>query len=313
MSDYAAMRINFDFAELEAFLVLSETGSFVAAAEHLGLSQSALTRRIRKLEQALGTPLFDRTTRSVRMTLAAKRLRSRAQSLLDEARETLRELKDDTTEFNFQNRAIITVAAVPSTIARVVIPAVGLFAARQNEARVRILDLLANEVAEAVEDGQADFGVSSWAAPDGTLLFEPFFEDRVVLVLPPDHPLAQSSGALKWAALAGQRLVLPSQGSGNRALIDRALAREGLSLFWSYEVPRTSTALELVRAGLGVAALPLSAVPVNDGSGLAIRPLLSPSVERKIGLVFRRNSAIPPAAARLRDLIVAEARRRTEV
>ena len=165
---------------------------------------------------------------------------------------------------------------------------------------------------EAAEDGQADFGVSSWAAPDGALLFEPFFEDKVVLVLPPDHPLAQTSGPLKWEALAGQRLILPSQGSGNRALIDRALAPEGLSLFWSYEVPRTSTALELVRAGLGVAALPLSAVPVVDGSGLAIRPLVAPSVTRKIGLVYRRNSAIPPAAARLRDLIVAETRRRAE-
>ena len=306
------MRINFDFADLEAFLILSETGSFVATAEHLGLSQSALTRRIRKLEEALGAPLFDRTTRSVRMTLAARRLRARAQGMLDEARETMRELKDDTAEFSFQNRVIVTVAAVPSTIARGLIPAVGLFSAGQNEARVRILDLLANEVVEAVEDGQADFGVSSWAAPDGALLFEPFFEDKVVLVLPPDHPLAQTSGPLKWEALAGQRLILPSQGSGNRALIDRALAPKGLSLFWSYEVPRTSTALELVRAGLGVAALPLSAVPVVDGSGLAIRPLVAPSVTRKIGLVYRRNSAIPPAAARLRDLIVAETRRRAE-
>ncbi|MGQ2904944.1 MAG: LysR family transcriptional regulator [Neoaquamicrobium sediminum] len=306
------MRINFDFADLEAFLILSETGSFVAAAEHLGLSQSALTRRIRKLEEALGAPLFDRTTRSVRMTLAARRLRSRAQGMLDEARETMRELKDDTAEFSFQNRVIVTVAAVPSTIARVLIPAVGLFSAGQNEARVRILDLLANEVVEAVEDGQADFGVSSWAAPDGALLFEPFFEDKVVLVLPPDHPLAQTSGPLKWESLVGQRLILPSQGSGNRALIDRALAPEGLSLFWSYEVPRTSTALELVRAGLGVAALPLSAVPVANGSGIAIRPLVAPAVTRKIGLVYRRNSAIPPAAARLRDLIVAETRRRAE-
>lgn len=306
------MRINFDFSDLEAFLVLSETGSFVAAADHLGLSQSALTRRILKLEGMLGAKLFDRTTRSVRMTIAAKRLRPRAQALLDEARETMRELKDETAEFSFQNRAIVTVAAVPSTIARVVIPAVGLFSAGKNEARVRILDLLANEVVEAVEDGQADFGVSSWSAPGGTLLFEPFFEDHVVLVVPPDHPLGQASGPLKWGGLSGHRLILPCQGSGNRALIDRALAPEGLAPFWSYEVPRTSTALELVRAGLGVAALPLSAVPVADGSSLAIRPLISPKVTRKINLVYRRNSAISSAAARLRDLIVAQAHRRAE-
>lgn len=297
------MRINFDFDSLQAFLVLFETGSFGASARHLAISQSALTRRIAKLEQALGVTLFDRTTRSVRPTLAAKRLRGRARAMLDEAQETLSEMQDETARSVAQTRAIVTVAAVPSAIPRAVIPAVGIFGAGPGGARVRLLDLLANEVAEAVADGRADFGISSLPAIEDGLTFTPLFRDRVVLTMSRDHPLA-GRGTLSWAALAGQRLILPMQGSGNRALIDRAMARAGQTLYWTYEVPRSSTALEFVRAGLAAAPLPLSAVPVSDAPGLATAELTDPPVSREIGLICRRNAGLSPTASALRDLMV---------
>ncbi|MBY6092321.1 LysR family transcriptional regulator [Maritimibacter alkaliphilus] len=303
------MRIGFDFGDLEAFLVLYETGSFVAAARHLGQSQSALTRRVRKLEEELGTRLFDRTTRSVRPTLAAKRLRGRAQAMMDDARETLRELQDDTARYGFQTRAIVTLASVPSAIPRLVIPALGLYGAGSGASRVRLLDLLANEVVEAVQGGEADFGITSLATEEPGLRFETLYDDRIVLAVPADHPMA-GEGPVKWADLEGQRLILPAQGGGNRALIDRALAGRDLRLFWTYEVPRTATALELVRAELGVAALPLAAVPLRDGEGLILRPLVEPVVSRRFGLVTRAGTALPEGAKALCDVIRAEAARR---
>lgn len=296
------MRINFDFIALEAFLVLFETRSFAVTARHVATSQSALTRKIRKLEEALGVTLFDRTTRSVRPTLAAKRFRVRAQSMIDEARETLRELQDETARHAFQSGAIVTVAAVPSAMPRVVIPAVGLFGAGSDGARVRILDMLANEVEETVAEGGADFGISSLPSTQEQIIFEPLLEDRFVLTMPRDHPLGDS-GNLAWKALSGQRLVLPTQGSGNRALIDRALAREGVTLFWTYEVPRTTTALELVRAGLGIAPLPLFAVPISGHGELITSDLINPAVSRQIGLVRRKGSVLNPMAQKLLDVI----------
>lgn len=298
------MRINFDFADLEAFLVLCETGSFVAAARHLGHSQSTLTRRIRSLEEELGTPLFERTTRSVRPTLAAKRFRARAQTMLDDARESLREMQDETARFRHQTATIVTVAAVPSSIPRLLIPAAGLFSTVAGSARLRILDLLANEVAEAVLAGEADFGLSSLTTQEPGLHFEPLLEDRIVLAVPRQHPFADT-GPVQWRDLSGQRLILPMQGSGNRALIDRVMARHRISLHWSYEVQRTATSLEMVRSGLGIAPLPLSAVPLTGGEDYALCDLAGPEVTRGFWQVTRLKARLSPDAQKLHDLIAA--------
>ncbi|MBW3097234.1 LysR family transcriptional regulator [Pseudohoeflea coraliihabitans] len=301
------MRINFEFAELEAFLVLLETRSFVAAARYLGVSQSALTRRIHKLETALGAMLFERTTRSVRPTLAAKRLQPRAQAMVENARETMHELRDDTARFAHQNRAIVTIAAVPSAIPRIVMPALRLFRTGPSEARVRILDFLAHDVTNAVAEGKADFGVSSLPVSDRSVVFEPLVDDRVVLAVLREHPLA-SQQSVKWETLSAHPLILPSQGSGNRALIDQAMARAQRSLFWNYEVPRTSTALELVRSGLGIAPLPRSAIPISGEGGIVTCELTHPAISRTIGLIDKTDAACSPSARRLRDMIISAGR-----
>ena len=117
------MSINYDFGDLEAFLAVKDTGSFHVAAERLNLSQSAVTRRIRKLEEALDSLLFERTTRAVHPTLAAKRLQARAEAILEDARETARAMRDDSVAFSHQRNALVTVATIPTVVIRLVIPA----------------------------------------------------------------------------------------------------------------------------------------------------------------------------------------------
>ena len=83
------MRINFDFTDLSTFLAVADLGSFQRAADSLHLSQSAVTRRIQKLEESLGVSLFERTTRSLKLTLAARLFRDRAKAILDNAEEAI--------------------------------------------------------------------------------------------------------------------------------------------------------------------------------------------------------------------------------
>lgn len=289
------MRIDFDFGDLEAFLAVAEAGSFQRAAEGLNISQSALTRRIQKLERALGVSLFERTTRSLKLTLAAKGFRSRAQAMLDDAAETMLALRDQSTMFAHQRNAIITIATAPTITQNVLPAAIARFREAGHAARIRVLDHLANNIVDAVANGDADFGISIAVAQEPGLSFRILMEERFVLALRRDDPLANRD-VVRWAEIDETRFIAPWKGTGNRMLIDAALAREGHVLGWTYEARHSATTLGLVEAGVGVAALPQSAIPMAAESAVVSRPLAEPEVTRAIVTVRRTGQSLSAAA-----------------
>lgn len=301
------MRINFDFGDLEAFLAVAETASFQRAAGLLAISQSAITRRIQKLEAALGVALFERTTRSLRLTLAAKEFRARAQAMLDDAGEALRALGDSTVRYQYQRNEIVTLATVPTLTHDLLPRALRRFEADGHGARINILDLFAGEVGDAVATGEADFGIGFIGMQEPGLEFEFLLDDVFVLAMHRDHPLAQKS-ELRWDELTPYRLIVPQKGGGNRLLIDNTLAKQNQFLDWYCQVRHSSTLLELVRSAIGIAILPASAIPVADVSPVVARPLVDPQISRGIGGVRRIGQPLPPSARALYDILVDECR-----
>ena len=95
--------------------------------------------------------------------------------------------------------------------------------------------------------------------------------------------------------LEGMSLILPSRGTGNRMLIDDAMAAAGMSLRWTFEVERTTTALELASDKQGIALLPRSALSTSNSETITHRLLVEPSIKRPIGLVSRRGQIDSPA------------------
>lgn len=298
------MRIKFELSDLEAFLAVAERNSFQAAAEHVAMSQPALTRRIQKLEGNLGVTLFDRTTRYVRLTLAGKLLQERARLIVSEAIETGLAIEDETALFQHQRARIVTVAVIPSVISEVLPRTIDVFRETMPDVRIRILDRLANDVAEEVATGNADFGFAALPANEPNLAFEPVIDDPIVVAMHREHRLA-SSKAVRWSDLSGTPLILPVKGTGNRSLIDEALARSRLRANWSYEVRRTTTALTLVEAGSGVAPIPQLAIARKDGATTVARRLIEPPIERTLGVIQRETAELSEATAALRDAIVA--------
>ncbi|MBC6406186.1 MAG: LysR family transcriptional regulator [Rhodospirillales bacterium] len=296
------MRIDFDFGDLEAFLAVKETGSFHAAAETLNLSQSAITRRLAKLEQALDTQLFERTTRSVKPTLAAKRLQARAEEILAGAHETTRAMRDETVAVAHQKERLVTVATLPTLVSRLVLPALTRFRADGKVARLRILDESANRVAEAVAGGDADFGLCSLPALEPATLFEPLFDDRVVLVLPKQHPLA-GRHRVSLRQLTATPLILPARGTGNRVLIDEAMARARTAIHWAMEVGRSTTAIESVLKGFGAALLPETALTSPLASSVACCVLDGLNIARPVGLLSRAGQVETASVTALKSAI----------
>ena len=203
------MRIKFDFGDLEAFLAVAETASFQRAAGQLAISQSAVTRRIQKLESALGIVLFERTTRSLKPTLAAREFESRAQAMVSDASEAISALGDNSLRYEYQRSELISVATLPTLTNDLLPRALGRFDG--GRARVNILDAFAGDVSEAVLSGEADFGVGFVGIEEPGLDYEFLLDDVFVAAMHADNELA-NRGSLSWSELASQPLIVPQKG-----------------------------------------------------------------------------------------------------
>lgn len=291
--------MNFDLADLRAFIAVADLGSFSAASNALHLSQPALSRRVEKLEQALGFRLFERTTRKVELNAMGRNFLPRARHVLNELESALLGM----TDLADRLRGQVTVACVPSAVSAFVADALIEFHRQYPRIRVSLMDESATDVLLAVARSEADFGVSYLGTQEPDLEFEPLIEEDFVLACPTGHPLARRR-RVTWTDLAQHECVMLAPGSGNRMLIDQALAGTAMRPVWSCEVRHVPALISLIEAGIGVGAVPRFAVSGRAQSGLAIVQLMEPQVVRTIGMIRRRGRPLPPAAQAFHDLLV---------
>jgi DNA-binding transcriptional LysR family regulator len=290
--------MNFDLADLRACVAVAKHKSFRAAAEELHLSQPALSRRIEKLETALGVRLFHRTTRKVDLTKVGREFSYRAIDLLEGLDESLLGIRD--VARNVTGEA--TIACIPSAI-RFFLPRVlKEYHARYPGIMVRVIDQGATDVVTTVARGEADFGLNYIGTQDPQLEFEHLLAERFVLACLKGHPLAKKK-KVRWAELAAHDYMTVTKASGNRMLLDMALARLETRPRWFCEAQHVSTLVSFVEAGLGVAAVPELALPPPGHSSLVSVTLVEPALTRSVGLIRRVGRGLPPAAQQLYDAI----------
>ena len=289
------MRLPFDLDDLVAFRTLADLGSFRKAAAAVHLSQPAYSRRIDKLERALGVRLVERTTRRVALTAAGREFERKMRVLLDDLDNALLAIRGDPATRGER----VTLACVPSVVPTMVTRVLARYRESHPRVQVVLIDAKAHEVREAVSQGDADFGLSFGDMPDANLEFLALFDEPFVLACRADHALA-ACAAVAWAQLGSYAFIALARTSGNRLVLDRALAGSAARPRVVYEVQTGSSALALVDAGLGVAAMPASAL-AGHAQLLGV-PLRDPEVRRSVGLVRRRASVLSASAAQLYGL-----------
>ncbi len=288
------MAINFDLNDLLAFRAVAELSSFRKAAEAVHISQPAFSRRIDKLEQALGVKLLDRTTRSVSLTAVGRDFARKVAQMLDELDETLLGIRG----VGSTRMGEVTVACVPSTVYYFLSQVIRRYHEQFPRVRVKIMDAGANEVLASVVRGEADFGLNFMGSQEPDIEFQPLLEERFVAACRRDHALARKR-SVSWADLAQHDFISVSKSSGNRLLLDQALAHVPGRPQSIYEAQHVTTMLGLVEAGLGVAAVPALAMPAADHPLLVGVPLVDPVVTRQVGLIRRKGRTLSPAAVQL--------------
>lgn len=297
------MNVNFELLDLRSLIAISELGSFRRASGVLHLSEPALSRRIRLLEQALGGELFERSPRRVSLTCFGREVEPLARRLIADFENQLLSISGVGARQSGQ----VTIACVPSAVPRFLPDAMRRFHACYPRIRLRILDLSATRALDSVASGEAEFGIGFLSARRDDLEFRPLATDPFVAACRHDHALA-GRASLAWEELSRVPLIGVSHASGNRALLQSALADSPVRLTWFYEVDRVATALELVEQGVGLAVLPRLAIPVRAPPALSVVALEAPEVARTIGLLTRRGGRLSPIALRLRDLLMGEDR-----
>jgi DNA-binding transcriptional LysR family regulator len=203
----------------------------------------------------------------------------------------------------------VTVACVPSAAIHFLPSVLGSFAELYPLIRVRVVDESAGQVLASVMSGESDFGISFLGNQVPGVDFEPIHTDPFVLAMRREHPLA-AQPSIAWSALSEERLMTAARSSGNRQLLDDAMAKAGIDPIYRFEVSHMATLLGMVEAGLGVAAVPRLALPESHPTMVGIA-LLAPVVSRVLGLTTRHGAALRAPAkmfhAHLRAALAARA------
>lgn len=293
-------RINYDLPDLQAFVAVAERNSFRQAANDLFISQPALSRRIDKLEEALGVKLFERTTRRVQLTNVG-------QAFLVNVRDALNGLEDavlGVADLAAHRTGTVTLACVPSAVWHFLPDVLKRYTAQFPKIRVRVHDESAQDVLNLVLTGEADFGICFTGAENPEINFQPIYVESYVLAMRRDHPLAGRK-KLSWKDTVDERYISVAKSSGNRSVLDAALAGVEKHPWISCEINHVSGILALVESGLGVAAVPgLSILAQRQGAVIGV-PLVNPSVKRTLGLISKHQHAMAPASRTLFDMLSA--------
>jgi DNA-binding transcriptional LysR family regulator len=283
--------MNLDIRQMRAFLAVATAGSFTRAADALALSQPALTVQIRKLEEALGLRVFDRNTRSVSLTRAGR-------DLLPVLRRIVGELDDVVAEAREQasaRRGVVRLAVLPSIASGILPEVIARFRHAHPDVIFVLRDAIAATVNAATLAEEVDLGIT------GGLVEAPALEalltatDHMHAIFPSGHAL-DARGEVALAELGAHPLILMDRATSVRQVVDAAFAGAGLKPVVAAEATYMTTAAAMVRAGLGVAILPGSAMEVRAVPGLRSRRIASPAFARTISVIRRAGRTLPPSS-----------------
>ncbi len=288
------MIYNIKYRSLKAFLLAVETGSFTHAADQLGVTQPSFTALIQDLEKILDLKLFERTTRSISLTTAGKDLLDRVARPIADLEEAYRSMSD----LAEVRRGGVVVGALPSTSLTLVPPALGALNRNHPALQVRVVEAHNDELIFMLRTNQIEIALATLLVEASDLNFIPLVEDSFYAVYQEGAQIGDMP-ALHWQDLVHRDLILLSQGSSARMQFDRSVKQGEAGQGLRYDVTHMTTSVLLVRQGLGTAILPRLALPSLQLNGLSYRPVEDESAHRTIGIIYRRDRHLSPAAKAL--------------
>jgi DNA-binding transcriptional LysR family regulator len=280
------------FSQITAFVEVARRKSVSRAAETLFVTQPALTARIQGLERNLGAALFVRTSRGMKLTEAGD-------AFLPYAVRALNTLTDGRMQVNALERGgagRLTIGAAPAVSTYVLPGLLKRFALSHPRVSVSVRTGHSEEMLDLVLREEVDVGLVR-ALHHRDIVSTPLYEDRLILVVEPDHRFADQ-GRIRLEEMAGEQLILFDRTSSYHELTNALFRRAGIAPAGVMELDNIDAAKKMVEQGFGVALLPHTSVTDELEAGrlaeVAIRG--AEPVRREIVAVRRKDAGAPAGA-----------------
>lgn len=297
-----------DPRRLLIFRTVVRNGSIGAGARELGWTQPAVSQHLAALEKEVGTQLLLRSSSGVTPTEAGRRLAAHAEAIAAQLHAAEEELADITA----LRRGTVRFGTFPSAAAVMLPPVLARLSETAPDLDVTFDELEPPDAVLALREGELDLALvfrypCSDIDAEGTLEWSPLVEDRVLAVLPPDHPRAHDP-ELRLGDLSEDRWIAGCERC--RANLMNSSRRAGFQPRVRHSTDDANVVQRLILHGGGVALLPETALEAAPSPDVVVRDL--PDLEtRMIGVINRRGALSIPAVSAVRDALVAEANERS--
>lgn len=284
---------------LRYFCAVVRTGSFTRAAEQLSIAQPSLSQQIRTLEKRIGTPLFERLGRSVRLTPYGEALRQPALDILKqiaEAESSLANLQDGV-------RGTLRIGVIPTILPYLIAPRIREFVMRFPDVDLQLSEDKTSRLVERLQSGDLDLAVSGLPVRNPDIVCSELFREPLLLALAENHPLAKQQ-TIDLHELENERLLLLKEGHCLREDVLTSCTRAKAEVRSVFETDQLTSIFQLVRSNFGLTMLP--AMASSHAAGCKLIPLRGNRCRRVGYLRARRHFVSKPMrefSAWLRTLV----------
>ena len=290
--------------QLEFFRKVVEEGSFSKAAERVYRTQPAVSIAIRRLEEEIGAPLFERSQKTPALTDVGHVVYDYAKQILSLRDQAL----DGVAEMKLLKRGRVRIGANEST-SHYLLPQIILdYLKRYPQVKVEIFGDSSDHLPREVLDGKVDFALMAFEAVDSDLKSFPLLKDELVLIMHPDHPLAKRA-AVTVEELGKESFVAHNVKTGSRQRVIEAFAHHRTPLNITLELATIETIKRFVQLKIGLGFVPRMCVAEElERGSLAAVPVQDLTYERTLWVTHRREMTFSHAAAAFLEVLREQAK-----
>ena len=271
-----------DLRQLEMFQAIVEAGSFTRAGEKLYVSQSAVSRQIKLLEEELGDQIFKRIHRRVHLTPTGEVLLHYSRKIFNDIRLMVSEISD----LSHLRRGSLCIAGGMSVCTYLFPHLLKEYQRHHANIELTIATGTNEEILKLLRANEVDLALLSLPFHDDDLQIRPVLTEEMVLVMDRSHPLANKKEVL-FQDLCPYPFIHFERGSNTRKLIDQIFSDEGVHFPSVMELQNVEIMKPLVEIGLGISLIPYPAVGLD--SSLYFRRIEGRKIHRELGWVFLKS------------------------